>query len=85
MKKAPDLNRWGDLMKLKPCPFCGGNPRFVERTCDEAKYGVGCSNEFCIIYLPETARKRELHNFVWMYVEKECMVKAWNKRHHNKR
>ena len=67
-------------MELKNCPFCGSLPQFVERKCDEAKYGVGCSNIECIIFLPDSAWKRDLHNYVTMYVNIEDMVKGWNTR-----
>lgn len=68
-------------MKLLPCPFCGSEPRFIERKCDEAKYGVGCSNIECIIFLPHDVKKRELHNYVWCYVHKDQLVKQWNCRY----
>ena len=67
-------------MKLLPCPFCGSEPRFIERKCDEAKYGVGCSNIECILFLPPDVRKRELHNYVTCYVDKSVLIKAWNRR-----
>ena len=67
-------------MKLKPCPFCGSNPILVERKRFEAKHGIGCSNVFCFLYLPEGIPKAELHNYVYMYVDKERMIHDWNHR-----
>ena len=67
-------------MKLKNCPSCGSKPRCVERKRFQAKYGVGCSNNLCIFYLPADVLKRDLHNYVWMYVEKERMAADWNRR-----
>jgi hypothetical protein len=67
-------------MKLLPCPFCGAEPLMIERKCDRTKFGVGCSNIECILYLPPDVRKRELHNHVRCYVDKDKMVTAWNRR-----
>jgi len=65
---------------LLPCPFCGSSARFIERKCDKTKYGVGCSNDGCIIYLPEDVKLRELHNYVWVYADKQDMINGWNRR-----
>lgn len=68
------------MKKLLLCPFCGSEPRLIERKCSNMKYGIGCSNTDCIIFLPEDVRKRELHNYVWCYVDKKELIKAWNNR-----
>jgi hypothetical protein len=65
---------------LKPCPFCGSEPRYIERKSGFGRHGIGCSNMECIIWLPDDVRLRELHNYCIAYVEKSCMVKAWNRR-----
>ena len=67
-------------MRLLPCPFCGAKARFIERKCDQTKYGVGCSNIECILFLPPDVRKRELHNYVTCYVDRDTMIEAWNRR-----
>ena len=63
-----------------PCPFCGSKPFMVERKCDKTKYGIGCSNIECILFLPLDVRKRELHNYVTCYVHKDELIKCWNRR-----
>jgi hypothetical protein len=68
------------MKKLLNCPFCNSKPRLVERKCDEAKYGIGCSNIECILFLPPDVQKRELHNYVTCYVRKEDLIKCWNRR-----
>jgi hypothetical protein len=66
--------------EFKSCPFCGCEPRFIERKCDKTKYGIGCSNMDCIIWVPEDVHKRELHNYVICFVDKDEMTHKWNKR-----
>jgi hypothetical protein len=68
-------------MKLLPCPFCGSEARMIERKCSPAKYGIGCSNMDCIIWLPEDAPKRNLQSYVTCYVKKEDCIERWNRRH----
>ena len=53
--------------KLKPCPFCGGEP-YIKQYKDFYLYKVICEN--CYI---ETGGWREKRN----------AVKAWNRRHSN--
>ena len=66
--------------KLKPCPFCGSPPRYMERRCYKVRHGVGCSNPECIIWLPPDARKSELHNYVWVFRDLAEMTRRWNRR-----
>lgn len=66
--------------ELKPCPFCGGEPRYINRKCNVAAHAVGCSNNLCIIWLPEDAKLRELNYYASCYVKKEDMIEAWNRR-----
>lgn len=68
--------------ELKQCPFCGSDAIMIERKCHKARYAIGCSNIACIVWLPKDARKRELHNYASCYVDKECAIKAWNRRYH---
>lgn len=68
------------IPELLPCPFCGSEPRFVERKHGFGRYAVGCSNIDCIIFLPENVKKRELHNYASCYAKIEYMVEAWNRR-----
>jgi len=65
---------------LKPCPFCGSDPRLIERKCDKTRYAVGCSNPECIIWLPPDVRKRELHHYTWCFVHLDDLVMRWNRR-----
>ena len=67
-------------MKIKPCPFCGSAPRVIERKCSPAHFGIGCTNIECIIFLPDDVKKRELHNYVWCWADKNEMIEKWNRR-----
>lgn len=61
-------------IKLKPCPFCGGNG--VVRTSmdgyDESKvFSVSCTNKGCIAYLTRDYWERDING----------LVKKWNTRY----
>ena len=61
---------------LKPCPFCGATPRFIDRNNDgdypleKWFYDVGCRTENC--YLEFGAD--------WWLKTKEEAAEMWNKR-----
>jgi hypothetical protein len=62
------------MSKLKPCPICGSeaNTRCEwGLTCSE--YGVGCSNEDCLLAYTICGRKR--------YATEVKAIEAWNTRH----
>lgn len=58
---------------LQPCPFCGREPRLIERNSGQlmgdSKYDVGCYKEGC--YLEFGAD--------WWF-EKEDAIQKWNNR-----
>ena len=61
-------------IKLKPCPFCGGNG--VVRTSmdgyDEFKvFSVSCTNKGCVAYLTRDYWERDING----------LVKKWNSRY----
>lgn len=69
------------MMELKPCPFCGTAAREIKIGKKyPAQHGVGCSNVECIIFLPGDVYVSEMSNYVWMWVNRDVMVKAWNRR-----
>ncbi len=53
------------LVKLKPCPFCGGEARRIKNFV----YYVACSNPKCLV-VPYT----------FGYNRQSDATKAWNKR-----
>jgi len=68
-------------MKLKPCPFCGGEAKLVKRK-GEAKYAIGCINQYCdsSVWLPDDVDMEKLHNYLTCFRLKEECIEAWNKR-----
>jgi len=54
------------MTELKPCPFCGGDPCFIE--------GPGYYSVFCDLC--------EFHPESGPYAEKENAIQAWNTRKH---
>lgn len=60
-----------DVMKLKPCPFCGGKPS-VEFCEEIGKHWICCKNEKCRIQ-PST----DAHKYIGV------VVREWNRRHNN--
>ena len=70
-------------MKLKPCPFCGSEPRILVRKKHICKYGIGCTNMDCIAWLPSDVDLEHLHSYTTAYRYKKDMLEAWNKRIHD--
>ncbi len=70
-------------MKLKPCPFCGGEAKLVNRGKQYVcKWAIGCTNQYCdsSVWLPDDVAMKVLHNYLLCFrLRKEC-IKAWNKR-----
>lgn len=58
-------------IKLKPCPFCGGEAEAVYAPNDINRWGVQCKSCGCTVEVEE-----------WKGVEdtKENAIKAWNRR-----
>lgn len=54
------------MTELKPCPFCGGKPRFWNW---KSEWAVECCNDYCCV-LPETE----------ICDTKEAAVEIWNRR-----
>lgn len=59
--------------KLKPCPFCGGQP-IVEYGNGIKKYWICCQNEKCRIQPTTDAHKN-----------KGVVTREWNRRADNER
>lgn len=58
------------MADLKPCPFCGESPIWLEEDCAEGVgYKIKCNNFECWI-CPETS----------YYSEKATAIEAWNTR-----
>jgi len=55
--------------KLKPCPFCGGEPYFIKDESYGDLFEIGCSNRKCklVVYTNDIAEKKKA-------------IAAWNKR-----
>ena len=68
-------------MKIKPCPFCGEQPKLWERKGNKGNYTLGCNDINCFLWIPEDVRLRELHNYAPCYYEKKELIEAWNKRY----
>ncbi len=56
-------------MKLKPCPFCGGEAEIHKEQAWRTAWLVECHNLGCVVH-PETP---------WYPTEKAAIA-AWNKR-----
>lgn len=64
------------VQELKPCPFCGGEPKFTEVGSDlskSRKLTIQCKG--CRFKLTNAAMR---HGFDWLY---EITITAWNTRH----
>lgn len=60
-----------DKIKLKPCPFCGGNAEFAHGGYWGSElFKVVCGNKDKCVILPETGA----------YFIKEQAATAWNRR-----
>ena len=60
-----------DKIKLKPCPFCGGNAEFAYGGYwGSGLFKVVCGNKDKCVILPETGA----------YFIKEQAAAAWNRR-----
>lgn len=60
-----------DKIKLKPCPFCGGDAEFAYGGyCGSEFFKVVCGNKDKCVILPETGA----------YFIKEQAAAAWNRR-----
>jgi len=68
------------LSELLSCPFCGALPHLIERKSYKYRFGVGCSNPACIIFLPDDVKKINLENYAWVYRRLEDLVSDWNCR-----
>lgn len=61
-------------MKLKPCPFCGGDAYVQE---DDSRFFAACSNCFCNVGEGYDPCAMPDHCFY----TKDAAVEAWNTRH----
>ncbi len=67
--------------ELKPCPFCGKPARRKVRSRrHQSRFGTGCSNNECIIWLPDDVTLSDLHCYVSVYVKESDADEAWNAR-----
>lgn len=66
-----------DEIKLKQCPFCGGEAELVYTTTSTPKPYVKC--KFGAMLTP----KCEACMYPWMYDTEEEAVEAWNRRADN--
>lgn len=61
-----------DKIKLKPCPFCGGNAEFAHGGYWGSElFKVVCGNKDKCVILPETGA---------YFIIKEQAAAAWNRR-----
>lgn len=56
------------MVKLKPCPFCGGEPT-LEQNNSTKKWWVYCSNP-----------KRRINPSTDMHIVRAVIVREWNRR-----
>ena len=57
------------MEKLKPCPFCGGNPKVGSLGGDKENWCIWCEN--CLLACAETGVSGKT---------KADIIKAWNTR-----
>ena len=57
-------------MKIKPCPWCGGEPKIQKMPDSSIYYEIICLNQEC----PLKPNSFEL------YISPEKAISAWNKR-----
>ena len=66
----------GAKLKLKPCPFCGGQARIFGNDGDH--FYVACTNEVCFCVLGEMYLPGDEPDH--MFGDEESAAHNWNKR-----
>ena len=62
------------MLKLKPCPFCGGKAKIIKCPCGEYKdlYVVGChKNDSCF---------GNINHMTMIFISEETAAETWNRR-----